>query len=160
MKHFGNKWKKRGLPVETHKNQQVSGKHFHFDETTLFTGKLFHLQIGFILVNSYLWIAAKYKTIKNAHMWVMTTIWFWSFTCVGWLACSTNVGNTWTTPMKPAHHSQKHGKDCPHLICRSAAVSAGSVPRARLLSSPGVNGVVLQENLLARPRRLLSLPKI
>lgn len=81
--------RKEVFQLETHKNQQVSGEHFHFDETTPFTRKLFHLQIGFILVNSqrYLWIAAKHKPIKNAHARVMTTTWFWSFTWTdGWLA--------------------------------------------------------------------------
>lgn len=40
----------------------------------------------------------------------MTTILLQLFTCVGWLAYSTEVGNTWITPMKPAHHSQRCGR--------------------------------------------------
>lgn len=73
---------------------------------------------------------------------------------------SGTAGNTWTVPVQPAHDSQKGGRDAPHLTCKGTGLSAGSVPRAQLLRSPGAGSVALQENLLARPRRLLSLPKV
>lgn len=57
LKHFNGR--KEILQLETHKNQQVSGKHFHFDETTLFAGKIFHLKIELILGH------VKYCKIQN-----------------------------------------------------------------------------------------------
>lgn len=77
-----------------------------------------------------------------------------------WLACSTYTGNSWITSMKAVHHSQRHGRDSPHLTGTAALQHTDCSRRARLVSSPGANSSALQENLLVRPRRLLFLPKV